>query len=261
MQSRFTKRTVRGGVLGAVVWAVATGAALLDATAAQAAGVPGQGTWETTLQGRDLDGNALNGPEAFYDTALDITWLRNANANGKMSWANANAWANTLVVGGTGGWRLPTMVDTGAPGCDLSYAGGTDCGHNVQTQSFGTTYSEMAHLFYVTLGNKAYCDPALSSVNSCRGPQPGWGLTNTGNFQDMQSHAYWSGLEYAPNPGAAWYFGTSNGYQNFFVGSAELYALAVHPGDVAAPVPEPQTLALMLAGLGALLLVHKRRPR
>ena len=34
-------------------------------------------------------------------------------------------WANTLVVGGVGGWRLPNIVDTGASGCDWSYAGGT----------------------------------------------------------------------------------------------------------------------------------------
>lgn len=36
--------------------------------------VSGQGTWETTLQGRDLDGNAATF-EAYYDTVLDITWL------------------------------------------------------------------------------------------------------------------------------------------------------------------------------------------
>lgn len=41
--------------------------------AAQAAG-----TWQTTLQGRDLDGNATTF-EAYYDTVLDITWLADAN--------------------------------------------------------------------------------------------------------------------------------------------------------------------------------------
>ena len=111
-------------------------AAVLGATLAQAAAVPGQGTWESTLQARELDGNPLNGPEAFYDTALDITWLRDANANGPMRWNEGNsayAWATALVVGGIGGWRLPTMVDTGEPGCDYSFAGGSDCGFNVQT--------------------------------------------------------------------------------------------------------------------------------
>jgi hypothetical protein len=41
---------------------------------ASAAAVSGQGTWETTLQGRDLDGNTTTF-EAYFDTALDITWL------------------------------------------------------------------------------------------------------------------------------------------------------------------------------------------
>ena len=255
MQIRFTKRTV----LGAVVCAIAAGAALLGATSAQATGVPGQGTWETTLQGRDLDGNALNGPEAFYDTALNITWLRNANAAGLMNWVTANAWANSLVVGGIGGWRLPTMLDTGNPGCDFSYAGGTDCGYNVQTRSGGTTFSEMGHLFYVTLGNKAFCDPALSTIDSCVGPQPGWGLTNTGNFQNMQPAYYWSALGF--DAGIVWTFRTNEGSQVLDLKDYARNALAVRPGDVAAPVPEPQTLALLLAGLGALLLVHRRRPR
>lgn len=34
--------------------------------------IEGQGTWKTTLQARDLDGNPAT-IEAYYDTALDIT--------------------------------------------------------------------------------------------------------------------------------------------------------------------------------------------
>ena len=237
--------------------------ALLMAGSAGAVGVLGQGTWETTLLPRDLDGNAGNGPEAFFDTALNITWLRNADVNGRMYWPTANTWANTLavpsVVGPIGGWRLPTMVDTGAPGCDYSYAGGTDCGYNVETAS-----SEMAHLWYVALGNKSYCDPALSRAGYCSGPQPGWGLTNTGGFQNLQSYyPYWSGLEYAPDPGAAWwYFYASHGFQSAFEESLrfQLHALAVRSGDVAAVIPEPQTYAMMLLGIGALVLARRRRP-
>lgn len=43
-----------------------------------AAPISGQGTWESTLQARDLDGNKST-VEAYYDTALGITWLANAN--------------------------------------------------------------------------------------------------------------------------------------------------------------------------------------
>ena len=43
----------------------------------RAAAISGQGTWETTLQPRDLDGNTST-IEAYYDTVLNITWLANA---------------------------------------------------------------------------------------------------------------------------------------------------------------------------------------
>jgi hypothetical protein len=42
--------------------------------------------------------------------------------------------------------------------------------------------------------------------------------------------------------------------------SNALYAVAVRPGDVAA-IPEPQAYALLLAGLGAVVVAVRRRPR
>jgi len=39
------------------------------------------------------------------------------------------------------------------------------------------------------------------------------------------------------------------------------YALAVRPGDVAATVPEPQTLALALMALGAAMVGRSKRQR
>jgi PEP-CTERM motif len=219
---------------------------------AQADGVPGQGIWETSLQARDLDGNAVNGPEAFYDTVLDITWLRNADLNGDMTWDTAIAWAAGLDVNGIKGWRLPTMIDTGLPGCDESFVGGTDCGLNVQTKTGDptkyeagqTVYSEMAHLFYVTLGNTA---------------QAGGALVNSGSFLNMQA-PYWSGLEYAPQPSSAWAFITSFAYQVPESKQGQsFFAMAVRNGDVVA-VPEPLTGAMMLVGLGAMMAAVRRRP-
>ena len=111
----------------------------------------------------------------------------------------------------------------------------------------------MAHLWYVALGNKAYYD------TSGNPNQPGWGLTNTGNFQNLQSY-YWSGLEHAPDPAVAWGFDAGTGRQGYYGKSGGLYALAVRPGDVAAAIPEPQTYGLMLMGMAALVLAVMRRP-
>ncbi len=91
--------------------------------AVQAAGVPGQGTWETTLLGRDLDGDNI--ADAFYDTDLDITWLSDANANGLMGYGTAVDWVRYFNIAGFYKWRLPTMD------------------------------GEMAHLWFDTLGNPA----------------------------------------------------------------------------------------------------------
>ena len=53
--------------------------ALACSAVAQALPVLGQGTWETTLQARDLNGDSVT--DAYYDTSLNITWLANANKN------------------------------------------------------------------------------------------------------------------------------------------------------------------------------------
>ena len=104
---------------------------------ANSAPVSGQGTWETTLQGRDLDGN-LSTFEAYYDTALDITWLADANYAGTtMNWATANGWAAGLNPYGSGitGWRLPhTNPIDGTTADDqnlFSYIGTEDRGYNI----------------------------------------------------------------------------------------------------------------------------------
>jgi len=247
-------------LLGALT--VVVGATLMAAPAAHAAAVAGQGTWETTLQGRNLDGNAANGFEAYYDTDLNITWLADANyaktsgfdTDGMMTWSGATAWAAGLNVHGITGWRLPTMVDTGTPGCAQLANSGTDCGYNVTPSS-----AEMAHMFYVTLGNKGNISPSGTA-------QAGAGLVNSGPFLNAQNGPYWLGTSYVnANSGNAWFFGTAKGIQNVAAVGYNYFGWAVRSGDIAvsagavAAVPEAETMALALVGIGITLLVRRRK--
>lgn len=235
---------------------------------AHAAAIAGHGTWETTLKARDVDGHAVGLSDAsavfFYDTVLNITWLRDMHMNGAANWAISNQWAQDLVVGGFSDWRLPHAFDSGAPGCDFSYAGGTDCGYNIATASNGAA-SELAHLFYNTLGNLAAYAPGSGFY---RGGSPGinWGLTNTAYFDfsnaglDVDPGHYWSDLlvEGPPNPDA-YFFRFSDGAM-LPGGNGIQDMLAVRDGDVlkggdngpGQGVPEPGSIYLALAAMGAL---------
>lgn len=177
------------------------------------------GSAQAALLDRDLDGDTV--VDAFYDTELDITWLRDANVNGAMNWWNAVAWADGYSFGGYSDWRLPSS-DT---------CSGYNCAG-----------SEMGHLWYVELGNPA-----------------GGPMTNTGRFVNLLSSDYWSGTEYAPDTYHAWEFRTNFGHQGWYGKPNAHYAMAVRGGDVPA-IPEPATTGLMLAGLIALAAKRRRRP-
>ena len=209
------------------------------------------------------------GGTMLYDNELNITWLADANhaktsgydADGFMNWDAAKTWADNLVYGGYDDWRLPTVLDTGSPGCDEAY-GGTDCGYNVQTVAGGTVYSELAHMYQNNLGVKG-------RYNTSGVYQPDWGVFGNGTgggqkdfalVKNLQSYAYWSGTAYAPDPASsAWYLSTDTGGQSYNLQNVGFHAWAVRPGDVAAPIPEPETYAMLLAGLGLLGVVARRR--
>lgn len=207
---------------------------------------------------------------AVYDTDLDVTWLVNANlaqtntfgvtgilGDGRMTWDKANEWVaamNTANHLGYGDWRLPHVVDTGAPGCDWAYSG-TDCGFSMDLST-----SEMAHLYYSELGNAPYFD-ASGNETGCPG-EPNYCLTNTGPFVNLQADYYWSGTVYAPDTDRAWWFHFLTGRQESVYRDWGLYAWAVRSGDsaVAAPVvPVPAAAWLLGSALGVLGFVRRRK--
>ena len=196
---------------------------------------------------------------AYYDDVADLTWLADANyaktsgfdTDGRMTWGVANDWAMGLNIGGVMGWRLPDTIDVGNDGTTYlngnSYTG-VDAGSNM------TTHSEMSNLWYNVLGNIPFIDTAGNS------PQPGWGLSNTSPFSNIQSNNYWSATEYAPlTSSAAWFFGMHNGNQHYSIKTANsFYGWAVQSGDVSA-VPVPAAVWLFGSGLLGLFGVARRK--
>ena len=230
--------------------ALCVAAAMCGAAISHAGPVPGQGTWETTLKPRDLDGNPAT-IEAYYDTALNITWLADGNfaagsafdngvspADGAMTWPNAMDWVAGLNIHGVTGWRLPAMQlhDPANFVCNfVNYFSGGDCAWNVDPAT-----GEMAHLYFVTLGN-------LSEYDTLQQERPAgtWGMINTGPFVNAQTvvnpltgeGAYWYGKVNGQVPvSPQWYFGTSNGSQYVTYYSREFWAWAVHDGDIGTPI-------------------------
>jgi len=236
---------------------------VLAASTASALPITEQGSWQRTLQARDAQGRAValdsSAAAFFYDSLLDVTWLRQASTEVLAGWAQAKAWAEGLEVGGHSDWRLPQTLDTGLPGCARVTYNGGDCGYNVPTQ-VGDAFSEMAHLFQVTLGNQTAYTTA-GQFRGWDGHGSTWGLVNTAGFDGLQAAHYWSGSSISVAPTYAWAFHLDLGYQSMaekgqLIGAR---ALALRDGDVlVSSVPEPSTALLAAGGLLALI---GRRPR
>jgi len=202
----------------------------------------------------------------IYDSSLNITWLQDANyakttgydSDGAMTWDQDTAWAANLNYDGLTGWRLASARLNGTT--TFSTDGSTDL-------SFNDTRSEIGHLF-LELGNK----PEYTTSGTFL-PPGFFGLTNTVfvdadtnqsvSFLNVQNGMYWEAEENALIPyAAAWSFDTSNGLQNPGESKAgNLFAWAVHDGDIAnvSSVPVPAAVWLFGSGLLGLATTARRR--
>ena len=203
------------------------------ATAVLVAGLGLAGSASATLISR--------GTDLVYDNVLNITWTRNANLAGSsnLNFAQANAWAANLVFAGFDDWRLPTINATSptttVTSCDL-----------VTAAACAASGNELGYMFYQNLAGLL--------GNNKTGTQTAVGGEVLTGIQPF----YWSGTEFAPG-NDAWGFTFGNGFQSVGNEIFLLPAWAVRSGDVRAAVPEPQTVALLLAGLGLLGWRTKRR--
>jgi hypothetical protein len=179
-----------------------------------------------------------------------LMWLKDANtaktsgydADGLMTWDQANTWIGTLNSSnylGYNDWRLPDTNPVDGSSFDYNwdhdYYGSTDRGYNISAPGSaypGSTGSDMAYMFYTELGNLGYYD------TSGNWPQAGWGLTNSGPFDNIQSYFYWSDSYYTPDSGVAWFFHFDLGVQNGndIVYNYNAWAMRV--------VPEPITIEI-----------------
>jgi PEP-CTERM motif len=179
------------------------------------------------LEGRTISGGKVNAYDAsavmIYDPNADLTWLRDWNVNGARPWADQMAWASSVQVGTFANWSLPSARNRDGSG---------------PCSGYGCTESQMGYLWYEVLGNTA------------------GSFTNAGPFQNMQSDPYYTDTEY--DPGYAYFFITTTGWQYCCNKYDARYAVVVRPGDVVA-VPEPQIYAMLLLGVGAVLVVARRR--
>ena len=220
------------------------------------------------------------GGQAYYDDTLNVTWVQNAglaatntfgvsgiDAQGRMYWDTANEWIaamNDANYLGANTWRLPHMVDINNDGCLDNFARqNTDCGYNAV--SVGPNASEMASMFYDTLGTLAYWGPSPISGVAGGPPQLAQlGIQNPGPFSGLgnntsEYYLFWYDLETTsnppvadlPNPDNAWYFGPPSGGQRV-TGKETMYnTWAVMDGDIAV-VPVPGAVWLFGSALGLL---------
>ncbi len=239
---------------------------LAISTQSQAVAVPGQGTWETTLQARDLDGNKANGAEAYYDSLQNITWLADANylKTSNSSLANADGKAPMFIGSSTLPWRtitaynkewsLPNAPLIGVPYKDTtcpSYLSYVTCYDKIRYEinQNDVKDSHLKILFEKILGNKA--------------ADGSYALTNTGPFLNVKSDVYLTNVAYNnPQnnyvPDTYTYSAATGSYARSAY-STPAYAMFNTLGDFGAPIPEASTWAMTILGLVGVMLVRARK--
>lgn len=181
----------------------------------------------------------------IYDADRDITWLADANyakssgydTDGRMTWQNALNWTANLSYYDSvrkvtyDDWRLPKVVRL-----DDACIGTVGIIYGI-----GCTGSDLGHLFFTELGGIP--GTAISDFHNA----------NFGLFQNVQN-VYW---EFSPSDTKGFFY--MSGSHNYGGGdNLEFYIWAIRNGDVAT-VPEPETYAMMLVGLGLVGSVARGR--
>lgn len=211
-------------------FALAAALALVGFTAAPAAQAAFEGRYFTP-------GTASGLFDAFYDTTLGITWLADANY-WNTSWDAADNAVQTLELGGYMEWRLPTFSNGSGDG----------------------STGELYQMFVVELGNNNDLQHPVYTYNPGPFRNVQYYITSAGG----PTAAYWTDTAYGDGAYAWQTFNASyiaQRKEGLYYGYS---VWLVHDGDIgyaanmAAAVPEPETYALMLAGLGLVGFATRR---
>ncbi len=208
----------------------------------------------------------------LYDTVLNVTWLQDANYaktsgyddDGLMSLTEARNWAGNLVFGGATNWRLASNSPINGIDFVFSsdfYSGSADQGYNVVSPN-----AELSYMFYVNLGlHGSYnTDGTPRSDNGVFGNGNLFELDEGGNviggtdvglIKNLQNREYW--LNTNDGPARIWAFAPISGRQGTYSIENQMFAWAVHDGDVAA-VPLPGAVWLFGGGLMGLIYAKRR---
>lgn len=185
----------------------------------------------------------INSPNPYSPTGIYQLSNYDFGSNGATSWFGALAFVNylnSISYAGSNQWYLPTV---------------DNLSRGFSTNTNGTFRGdESVELYYQELAGK----PEYVYDNSNAYYQPDHGpKENINTFINLQFNYYWSGTEYAPDPFKAYIFDNDSGYQNLGAKASLAYAWAMTPGQVT-PVPEPESVAMLLLGLGVIGGVMRR---
>lgn len=223
-----------------------------------------------------LTSYTANGKDLVYSSVSDVTWTKDGNLLGTLfADQGFNAVVNAIVaasptISNTPNFLSPTGTYT---------VSASDFSTNGQTTWFGAlayvnylnsinyagshqwylpTVSNSTLGFNTTINGTAKGDELVELFYNELNGTAGNNIPNTPTFDNEEVFSYWSGTEYAPLPYHAFYLVTEDGFLDYDSKDLLLYAWAVKPGQVAT-VFEPESVAMLLAGLGCVAGAVRRR--